>query len=279
MVSQRGAHAPHDESSSSQTVMLTIRSGYSQSGPLFRSKTGAMSKMMAKALPDFGAERFYPTGPHRLRPADIPGFQPREGADGEAGAAQDEVVPDSHGWFFHDEEAGPLRGLEEGMRCIADAIEEAGGVDGVLGFSQGGAVGALVAAALEPGRTLPQGEEEGAEHAGWARRLREANGGRSLRFCVVYSGFVARPGARLGWLYEGGVKTSSCHFFGSLDTVVDETMSQALADKFVGADVVVHPGGHHVPVRKEWVAPLLGYLRKVLDKPEEEAQDTSPTES
>lgn len=244
------------------------QTGYAQTGPSFRSKTGAMSKMMAKALPDFSAERIYPTGPHRLRPADIPGFQPREG-EGEV----DEDALEAFGWFLHDEEAGPLRGLEEGMRRIADAIEEAGGVDGVLGFSQGGAVGALVAAALEADRRLPSSstaEEEGAEHAPWARRLREANGGRPLRFCVVYSGFVARPGARLGWLYEGGVRTPSCHFFGSQDAVVEEARCRALADRCVGAEVVVHPGGHHVPVRKEWVAPLLGFLRKVLDAGEEE---------
>lgn len=230
-----------------------------------------MSKMMAKALPGFSAERIYPTGPHRLRPADIPGFQPREGAG--AGAEEEEEQLDAFGWFLHDEEAGPLRGLEAGMRAIADAIEEVGGVDGVLGFSQGGAVGALVAAALEDHHELPEdGAAEGAaaEHAPWVRRLREANGGRPLRFCVVYSGFVARPGAGLGWLYERGIRTPTCHFFGSGDTVVEEPRCRALAEKCVGAEVVVHPGGHHVPVRKEWVAPLLGFLKTVLEKEEEE---------
>lgn len=149
------------------------------------------------------------------------------------------------------------------MHAIADAIEEAGGVDGVLGFSQGGAVGALVAAALEADRPLPAGDDEA--QRGWVERLRAANGGRALRFCVVYSGFEVRPGAGLGWLYEGGIKTPSCHFFGSMDTVVDEERSRALAERFVGAEVVVHPGGHHVPVRKEWVAPLLGFLKVVLE--------------
>lgn len=226
-----------------------------------------MSKMMAKALPAFSAERIYPTGPHRLRPADIPGFQPREGASDGAREAEEEL--DAFGWFLHDEEAGPLRGLEAGMRAIADAIEEASGVDGVLGFSQGGAVGALVAAALEEGAE----GAAAAEHAPWVRRLREANGGRPLRFCVVYSGFVARPGAGLGWLYERGIRTPTCHFFGSGDTVVEEPRCRALADRCVGAEVVVHPGGHHVPVRKEWVAPLLGFLKTVLEKEEEEEEE------
>lgn len=217
--------------------------------------------MIAKALPNINATRIYPTGPHRLQPADIPGFQPREGA-----ADSSEADPsDAYGWFFHDEApTGPLRGLEDGMRAIADAIEDAGGVDGVLGFSQGGAVAALVSAALDGDRPTPL-PEDGASRA-WVARLREANGGKPVRFCVVYSGFVARPGARLGWLYEGGIKTASCHFFGSMDNVVEEPRCRALADQFLGADVIVHPGGHHVPVRKEWVAPLLGFLKKVVEK-------------
>jgi hypothetical protein len=217
-----------------------------------------MSKIIAKALPEINASRFYPTGPHKLQPSDIPGFQPREGA----GGAEGEEAPEVFGWFYHDEEAGPYRGFDVGMRAIADAIEEAGGVDAVLAFSQGAAVAALVAAALEPDRALP----EDPAHREWVVRLREANGGRPLRFCILYSGFVARPGAGLGWLYAGGIKTPSCHFFGSLDNVVDEERCRALTDLFVDPEVFVHPGGHHVPVRKEWVALLTGFLKRVLDK-------------
>lgn len=214
-----------------------------------------MSKIIAKSLPDFNAERIYPTGPHRLQPADIPGFQPREGDDPDAPL-------DMFGWYLHDEEPGPYRGWEEGMQTIADAIQEAGGVDGVLGFSLGGAVGACVAAALETDRQAHVPEE----HRAWVSRLRVANGGRPLRFCVVYSGFVARPGAGLAWLYEGKIKTPTCHFWGSQDTVVEETRCRALAELCAEPDTVIHPGGHHVPVRKEWVAPLVGFLKKVLEK-------------
>lgn len=222
-----------------------------------------MSKMIAKALPDISATRIYPTAPHRLRPSDIPGFQPREGE-----VTNDDEL-DTYGWLFHDEESGPYRGFGAGMLAIADAIQEAGGVDGVLGFSQGGAVAALVAAALESGRELPEDEEQRA----WVTRLREANGGKPLRFCVIYSGFVMRPSAGLSWLYEGSIKTPTCHIFGSQDTVVEESRCRALAEQCVEPEIIVHPGGHHVPVRKEWVAPVLEFLKNVLAK--EQAAATS----
>ncbi|KUI72527.1 hypothetical protein VM1G_08677 [Cytospora mali] len=244
-----------------EELKILMLHGYAQSGPNFRSKTGAMSKMIAKALPGINATRIYPTGPHRLQPADIPGFQPREREGEGEGDGDNAAELDCFGWFLHDEEPGILRGLAEGMHAIADAIEEAGGVDGVLGFSQGGAVGALVAAALESDREMPEHGEQRA----WVERLREANRGRPLQFCIIYSGFVTRPGAQLGWLYEGGIKTPTCHFFGSTDSVVQESRCRGLAEKCVTPEVVVHPGGHHVPVRKEWVAPLLGFLKKVLN--------------
>ncbi|ROV87826.1 hypothetical protein VMCG_10552 [Cytospora schulzeri] len=170
-------------SAEKQELKILMLHGYAQTGPVFRSKTGAMSKMIAKALPSIDATRIYPTGPHRLQPSDIPGFQPREGDDANAEL-------DCFGWFLHDEEPGILRGFAEGMNAIANAIEEAGGVDGVLGFSQGGAVAALVAAALESDRGLPEDKEQRA----WMERLREANKGQPLQFCVIYSGFVTRPG-------------------------------------------------------------------------------------
>ncbi|KAF3762038.1 hypothetical protein M406DRAFT_342688 [Cryphonectria parasitica EP155] len=237
-------------------LKILMLHGYAQSGPLFRAKTGALSKLIAKGLPGINATRVYPTGPHRLQPSDIPGFQPHADA-GEHLAEQ----LDAYGWFLHDEELGAYRGFEEGMLSIADAIEEAGGVDGVIGFSQGAAVGALVASALERSRDVREGEG----HKMWVERLRKANSEQPLRFCVLYSGFVARPGAQLEWLYEGGIMTRTCHFFGSMDMVVAESRCKDLVEKCVEPEVIVHPGGHHVPVRKEWVAPLLDFLKRVLE--------------
>ncbi|KAK6859343.1 hypothetical protein PG995_002979 [Apiospora arundinis] len=166
----------------------------------------------------------YPTGPHNLRPADIPGYQPPEGGDAEV---DDGAPSDNWGWFRREDATGKYRGFGEGMHRIAETIREAGGVDGVLGFSQGGAQAALVAAALESERrSLPEalaGEDS------WASALRAANGGRALRFCIVYSGFVARD-EELQWLNEGGMATPSLHFLGGLDTVVDETRSRGLVE-------------------------------------------------
>ncbi|KAI0125382.1 serine hydrolase FSH [Xylariales sp. AK1849] len=196
------------------------------------------------------------SGPHRLRPSDIPGYQPPSPS---SSAATDEEETDNWAWFRRDEATGSYRGFEEGMSRIAETIRDHGGIDGVIGFSQGGATAALVAAALEPSRSVPTEAET------WAVPLREANGGRGLRFAVVYSGFFARDEG-LGWLYEGGIQTESLHFIGGLDTVVEESRSRGLVERWRdgGARVAVHPGGHYVPVSKEWTGALVGFLRETL---------------
>ncbi|KAI1641530.1 serine hydrolase-domain-containing protein [Biscogniauxia mediterranea] len=272
-------------------IKILMLHGYTQSGPLFSSKTKALAKLLTKALGpaplNLHPTLIYPTAPHRLRLSDIPGYvPPSSGVDGDDGNDDDEAS-DNWGWFRKDEATGAYRGFEAGMHAIADAVRASGGpVDGVLGFSQGGAMAALVAAALEhPYRSPPpppspspssssssapsSSSSASAADYSWVSALREANGGRALRFCVVYSGFYA-PHGGFRWLYEDPpLATPSLHFLGGLDTVVDEARSRGLVERCRDPVVLVHPGGHYVPVAKDWVVPLVGWLRqRYLEEPE-----------
>jgi fermentation-respiration switch protein FrsA (DUF1100 family) len=154
------------------------------------------------------------------------------------------------------------------MQRIAETIAAEGGVDGVIGFSQGGAGAALLASLLETSLSngfgsyrSPPWEKGTYDFASFLPQLRAANGDRPLKFAVVYSGFLAPP-PQFAWLYFPPIRTPTLHFLGSLDTVVDEGRSLGLAEKCVDPVVVVHPGGHFVPMGKEWVAPLVGFVRQ-----------------
>lgn len=234
--------------------------GYTQSGPLFRSKTRAVEKLLQKSLAPFALSPIliYPTGPLRLSPADVPGFAPTPAASAEAASESAPQELDAWSWFRRDETTQRYEQFDRGIRTLAEAMRGAGGVDGVVGFSQGGALAALVAALMEkPERTLPEGGE-----FGFVEELRAANGGRPLKFSVIYSGFIARDETLASWLYEPPIATPTLHFLGSLDTVVEESRSQGLVDCCKDSVVVVHPGGHYVPVAKEWVMPLIGFVKK-----------------
>ncbi|KAL2022956.1 hypothetical protein VTK56DRAFT_4171 [Thermocarpiscus australiensis] len=269
-------------SKNKREVRILMLHGYTQSGPLFRAKTRALEKLLAKALAPLGLvpALLYPTAPNRLSARDIPGYEPRGdrgGEDGQAvvgtGDGEEEGETDSWAWFRRDEASGTYRLVEKGMARLAEVMaqaregdgdgDDAGGfVDGVIGFSQGGCMAAMLASAMEGGDGARAVAAK--EHEGWVRAVREANGGRPLKFAVVYSGFYAVP-ADLAWLYEPKVKTPTLHFLGSLDTVVEESRSRGLVERCEEPVVVVHPGGHYVPVSKEWVMPLAGFIRKCLE--------------
>ncbi|KPM34242.1 hypothetical protein AK830_g12329 [Neonectria ditissima] len=232
-------------------VKILMLHGYTQSGPLFRAKTRALEKLLTKVLTPIALlpVPIYPTAPNRLKADDIPGYQPP------AEPQADDYEPDTWAWWRKDEASGAYRLFDEGMATVADAIREAGGIDAVCGFSQGGAMAALVAAGLED-RPLPEGPE-----GNWARSLRDANSGKPLKFAVSYSGFFA-PVNELKFCYEPKIKTPTLHYLGSLDTVVEESRSQALVERCEEPLVVIHPGGHHVPISKDWAMPLAGFIKQ-----------------
>ncbi|KAI0119856.1 serine hydrolase FSH [Daldinia grandis] len=256
-------------------LKILMLHGYTQSGPLFSSKTKALSKLLTKALSpapyNLHPTLLFPTAPHRLCPSDIPGYAPPE-------QDEDDEESDSWAWFCKDEATGAYRGFEEGMRSIAATIAEAGGVDGVCGFSQGGAIAALVAAALERPYRDPPSSSYAASPSdpssqpkeadwSWVDALRSANNDQGLRFLVVYSGFSTLIDS-LQWLYEPPIATPTLIFIGSLDTVVEESRTKGLVDRCKDPTVIVHPGGHYVPVAKDWAMVLVGWLRQRYEDPE-----------
>ncbi|KAI2632950.1 hypothetical protein GGS21DRAFT_491453 [Xylaria nigripes] len=239
-------------------LKILMLHGFTQSGPLFSTKTKALSKLLTKALSQPPLNLYptliFPSAPHKLHASDIPGYEAPDDASAEN---EEDVDLDNWAWFRKDEASGTYTGFSAGMASVATAIKGAGGVDGVMGFSQGGCMAALVAAALEQTHhAQPGGEEEV-----WVRNLRAANDGRPLRFAVVYSGFYASP-VDLQWLYNPVIATPTLHFLGGLDTVVEESRSRALVDRCRDPVVLTHPGGHYVPVARDWVMPLIGWLRQ-----------------
>ncbi|KAI9656983.1 MAG: hypothetical protein M1831_004531 [Alyxoria varia] len=151
--------------------------------------------------PTGGLEFVYPTAPIKIQPADIPDFHltnnsqapsgantttpssssssthrkdttyPSKnilgsGADGNNSASQDDAkqqLPDAFGWWIRRGEAEPFtyEGMETGFETVAEVLKNDGPFDGVMGFSQGGALAGMVASLLESGRKQAFEELEG----------------------------------------------------------------------------------------------------------------------
>lgn len=242
----------------SRTLKVLMLHGYTQSGPLFHAKTKALEKVLRKAFP--GIALSYPTGPLKLKANDVPGFDMAQVED-----ESSEI--EAYGWWRKSNVSDPPEyvGIEEGFTVVADTLKSEGPFDGVVGFSQGAAMAAMVASLLE-GET-----RKGAFRAAQARLKLAVSYPASfanldhppLKFCVSYAGFRA-PGDRYTALYEPSIRTPMCHFIGSLDTVVEEARTDSLIDAAGGPQkttVVVHPGGHFVPNNRQYLDTVVGFIK------------------
>ena len=259
----------------SRPIKILFLHGFTQSGPLFSAKCGALRKTLQKAFPA-GITLSFPTAPLRLSPTDVSFLHGEEKKDG--GAAEEDEV-DAWAWWRRkgDSEPYTYAGLDEGLRRIAEVLASEGPFDGVVGFSQGGAAAAMVASLLEPGR---REAFEKLQNQGGMRfpASFESDTGYvegcihpPLKFAVSYSGFAARGQNPYHAFYEPKIKTPVLHFLGSLDTVVEESRSLALMEACEESEgrVVYHPGGHFLPsTQKASVNALIGFIKDVLHKAE-----------
>ncbi|KAF2030322.1 FSH1-domain-containing protein [Setomelanomma holmii] len=260
-----------------RTIKILMLHGYTQSGPLFQAKTGALRKTLQKAFPA-GCELVYPTAPLRLTPADE-SFLAGNGTSGDAsngseGKEKEEI--DAWAWWRRKGDGEPYtyEGIEIGLGKIAEVLKTQGPFDGVIGFSQGGACAAMLASLLEPGRR----EAFEAKYAEGGMRFPEsfeADTGyvegtihAPLKFAVSYSGFAARGKNPYHAFYEPKISTPVLHFLGTQDVVVEEARSLALVEACEHRDekyVVYHPGGHFLPsTQKASVNALIGFIKEML---------------
>ncbi|RDW90944.1 hypothetical protein BP5796_02109 [Coleophoma crateriformis] len=248
-------------------LKILMLHGYTQDGTLFHSRTKALEKILKKAFPSTnadplnpfpgGVELLYPTGPVRLQPEDIPGYDARTVVEGSK-------EKEAYGWWKHDPTAEAYAGLDETFTILAETIRNADGIDGVVGFSQGAAVASFVASLLEPGRESAFVQNVGGMvyPADWVG----VNQGRELKFAVSYSGFCSTIDQYRSF-YEPKIRTPFLHVIGSSDMIVEESRSLALAEACENSKVLYHPGAHFVPIGKDMAGEFVSFVKETcIDK-------------
>lgn len=121
--------------------------GYRQSAQVFKDKTGSLRKLLKKH-----AELVYISAPHLIPTSPT-------AISNETQVISDEKTEEQRGWYFSTEaltfnshDATDFSwGLKESIEVISRAFEELGPFDGILGFSQGAALGSILCHLLEKG--------------------------------------------------------------------------------------------------------------------------------
>ncbi|KAJ5185359.1 Serine hydrolase FSH [Penicillium cf. griseofulvum] len=223
--------------------------GSRQSGELFRAKLQALEKLIRRTVPLHGVELVYPTAPFQLEPSD---------------GSSTSDLRNRHGawsWFESESIHGLYPGLERGLECIGSILRDSGPFDGIVGFSQGAAVAAMVASLLEGDRkdAFTRLEAEGGiPYPACFDTLEHP----PLKFVVSISGYGAsNPDYRA--FYDPGIRTPMMHFLGSMDTIVDESASMRLVESCQDGknQIIWHSGGHVVPSGKRELAAVAHFIK------------------
>lgn len=275
-----------------QPLKILMLHGYTQSGTVFHAKSRALIKHITKAFPLHEVAAIYPTGPISLDPADIPGYEPSPSS------SQDQKETEAYGWWRRSNTADPplYIGIEDGLEAVAKVLRDEGPFDGVIGFSQGAALAAMVAALLEPRRKEAFARFVDPKVASSGTSGQEMVGGLPfpvsfeesvlshppLKFALCYSGFRA-PGARYrGFYEEPAIQTPILHVLGSLDAVVDESRSRALIEACAGdpekeGKIIFHPGGHFLPSQRPFLDAAVRFIQELgkEDKGEQKEEDVN----
>ncbi|NWV00782.1 OVCA2 Esterase, partial [Upupa epops] len=195
--------------------------GYRQSGRRFRQRTGSLRKALRGR-----AELVEVSAPHI-----VPGGEDDDGDD------------PPRGWWFTGPgtfEAGVAAaepaGLDKSLEVVAEALAEHGPFDGLLGFSQGAALAAMVCA------------------------LRARGDPRfPVAFAILVAGFVSRAPSH-DHFYREPIALPTLHVVGDTDAVIAASLSRELALHFVEPVILSHPGGHFIPVAAAQKKAYLDFL-------------------
>ncbi|KAI5204056.1 hypothetical protein AUEXF2481DRAFT_8148 [Aureobasidium subglaciale EXF-2481] len=254
--------APISKSEDTRKLKILMLHGYTQSGPLFQAKTQRIKKLLEKSLasspiktdtdtdtnpPINGIELIYPTGPFPVTSADLNGAEVRE---------------DANGWWKLCPRGEPQQGFSIGLSSIAKILQQQGPFDGIMGFSQGAAFAAMITSLLEPSRAQAFANVKGgiAFPSSFAELTHPP-----LTFCVCFSGLLNKCPAYTAF-YEPRIQTPVLHVLGSMDTIVEESESLALAERCEGGGkggVVRHTGTHTVPSSERDIAAVIQFIRNV----------------
>ncbi|KLO09457.1 hypothetical protein SCHPADRAFT_943633 [Schizopora paradoxa] len=155
-------------------------------------------------------------------------------------------------WYFHLRDAQDVWAVSQSLVYIRNFIEKEGPFQGAMGYSQGGAMAALLAGSLENPEHMPH--FKGIKHP-------------PLEFLITFSSFII---PNVGFEVPKNMRTPTLVVLGLTDTVVLPEHTLAFSKQFCKPNMrlEVHTGGHYVPRQSQWrtfLIELLGAFAKSPD--------------
>jgi pimeloyl-ACP methyl ester carboxylesterase len=229
-------------------MKILMLHGYAQNSDTFQRKMRRLEERLRTTFPN--TEFAWPEGVLQLRVDGIIGH------DGEQQQQHNNTLsPDLRAWFHLRYVLDPPHGFFESLDLIAGVLERDGPFDGVVAFSQGTVLAAMVASMLQ---------EKGVRHGAYEEALKKSQNATimpypqsfkdlqhpPLKFGILYAGRVGRT-SYYDWLYKSPpIDTPFCQFVGMWDPMVDHEERDAVVARLSSNEksvTIVHTGGHFAP--------------------------------
>ncbi|KAH7636653.1 esterase CBG03338 [Dermatophagoides farinae] len=208
--------------------------GYRQNSQSFKAKSGGFRKVLKNHF-----EFVIIDAPHQIP----------------LGEQNPNNEQDCLSWWFSGENpdyfsskhlSNYVKGYDESMKKICDSFEKMGPFDGLLGFSQGASLVALICI-LKHFNEFPY----------------------DFKFVILCSGFKSLTSSHVAMfdrLADQKIRIPSLHIIGENDQVVDHDRSESLAnDYFYCPFIIKHAGGHTIPSQTSFRPQYLNFLDKLND--------------
>ncbi|KAJ5766672.1 uncharacterized protein N7511_004288 [Penicillium nucicola] len=162
----------------------------------------------------------------------------------------DKFIRDQKVWGYGEPDSDKINGLERSIQHILDTLEQDGPFSGIVGFSSGAAMTAIVTSMLEKKQTRRHSQ---------------------LQFAICLSGFKLENKCYEGF-YFPNIVTPIFHAVGELDSTVSPAQTRNLARHCSYPWFYEFFGGHYVPQNKDFMSfsqSLQSFLREVFGLYEE----------
>ncbi len=147
-------------------------------------------------------------------------------------------------WFIRDDTGViDVSSVEQSIRYIQNIWEESGPFDGILGFSMGGTVAAIMT--MKSNIELFPGLKFG-----------------------IFIGSPDIPTVKLGYTENVNIPETirSLHIAGNADAVVSIVSSKALVERFVDPVFIEHEQGHCIPMKAEMLGNIVNFVADMRDR-------------